>query len=241
MFILAVDTSTPFSSVVILEDTIVRVQLSQSVRTSHSDCLMSAIESGLEFAGIDLKNLDHLVICRGPGSFSGLRIGIAAMNGLAMALNLPLSSFVNLDLMALQFACWKGTVCPVVDARKGQLYWALYATDGFGGWEKIRDYAGDGPETIVQQVDTAETLIVGPGLDNYRPSMISAAGERLNLLGMPQGMMNLGLVSQLPGIYDQDVQDDATHVPVLPLYIRPSDAEINLAKRLAGQKKHSKK
>jgi len=122
MVILAVDTSTPLASVAILEDTIVRVHLSQSVRTSHSDCLMPAIESGLKFAGIDLNNLDHLVVCRGPGSFSGLRIGIAAMNGLAMALNLPLSSFVNLDLMALQFACWKGIVCPVVDARKGQLY-----------------------------------------------------------------------------------------------------------------------
>jgi len=230
MVILAVDTSTPLASVVILEGTIVRVQLSQFVRTSHSDCLMPAIESGLRFAGIDRDDLNQLVVCRGPGSFSGLRIGIAAMNGLAMALNLPLSSFVNLDLMALQFSCWKGTVCPVVDARKGQLYWALYATDGCGGWEKIKDYAVDDPETIVQQINPADTLIVGSGVDNYRASLISAAGEQLNLWGMPQGMMNLGLVCQLPGIDTKAARNDASSAPVLPLYIRPSDAEINLAK-----------
>ncbi|MEA3240193.1 MAG: tRNA (adenosine(37)-N6)-threonylcarbamoyltransferase complex dimerization subunit type 1 TsaB, partial [Pseudomonadota bacterium] len=219
----------------ILEDTIVRAQLSQMVRTSHSEYLMPAIDMVLQCAGIDREELDHLVICRGPGSFSGLRIGIAAMNGLAMALHLPLSSFVNLDLLALQFACWKGTVCPVVDARKGQLYWALYATDGLGGWEKIRDYAVNDPETIVQQINPADTLIVGPGIDNYRPSMMNVAGERLNFLGMPQGMMNLGLVCKLPGIYEQDAQDDAGNIPVLPLYIRPSDAEINLAKRIKGK------
>ncbi len=231
MVVLAVDTSTPFSSVVLLKDAMVCVQLSQSVRTSHSDCLMPAIESTLQLAGIDRSALDHLVVCRGPGSFSGLRIGIAAMNGLAMALNLPLSSFVNLDLMALQFSCWKGTICPVVDARKGQMYWALYATDGFGGWEKIRDYAVDDPETIVRQINPTDTLIVGPGVDAYRPSMISAAGEQLNLWGMPQGMMNLGLVCRLPDIDTASARKDAGNGPVLPLYIRPSDAEMNLVKR----------
>ena len=229
MRVLAVDTSIPFSSVVLFEDAVVQAQLSQFVRTSHSDCLMPAIEQGLKLAGIDLGELDQLVVCRGPGSFSGLRIGIAAMNGLAMALKLPLSSFVNLDLMALQFSCWKGTICPVVDARKGQLYWALYATDGFGGWEKIRDYAVDDPDMIVRQLNP-DTLIVGPGVDTYRNSLISGNGEPLHLLGMPRGMMNLGLVNQLPEIFAETVYDNAA-APVLPLYIRRSDAEINLAKR----------
>ena len=232
MVILAVDTSTPFSSVVLFKDSLVCAHLSQFVRTSHSDCLMPAIERVLQLADIDRNALDHLVVCRGPGSFSGLRIGIAAMNGLAMALNLPLSSFVNLDLMALQFSCWKGTVCPVVDARKGQMYWALYATDGFGGWEKIRDYAVDDPETIVQQITPADTLIVGPGVDTYRSPMISATGEQLNLWGMPQGMMNLDLVCRLLDIDAESARNSAGKAPVLPLYIRPSDAEMNLAKRL---------
>lgn len=231
MIILAVDTSTPFSSVVILEDSVVRAQLSQMVRTSHSECLMPAIDRALQCAGIDREELEQLVVCRGPGSFSGLRIGIAAMNGLAMALDLPLSSFVNLDLLALQFSCWQGTVCPVVDARKGQLYWALYATDGRGGWKKIQDYAVDNPDAIVQQINLADTLIVGPGVDTYHPLMLSAAGEYLNVLGNPQGLMNLALVGQLPGISAKAARGDADNAPVLPLYIRPSDAEMNLTKK----------
>lgn len=235
MFVLAVDTSTPLAAVAVLEDGMLRAQLSQAVRTSHSDCLMPAIEHVLLCADIDRDDLNQLVVCRGPGSFSGLRIGIAAMNGMAMALNLPLSSFINLDLLALQFSCWKGVVCPVVDARKGQLYWALYATDGFGGWEMIRGYGVDDPQTIVQQLQSANTLLVGPGVDAYHASLKSAAGEGLNMVGMPRGMMNLAFVGNLPEVDNDEIRHDGVPTPVLPFYIRPSDAEINLAKRLSRQ------
>jgi len=236
MYTLAVDSSTPLSSVVVLENSTVRAQLIQTVHTTHSDCLMPAIEKVLQCAGVDREELDQLVVCRGPGSFSGLRIGIAAMNGLSMALKLPLSSFVNLDLMALQFSCWRGMVCPVVDARKGQLYWALYATGGPGNWKKIRDYAVDDPKGVISQLQAADTLIVGPGVDSYRPDLTAAAAEPLHLLGLPAGMMNLALVDEMVPGADREIDGENTaRVPVLPLYIRPSDAEINLAKRNAKQ------
>ena len=236
MYTLAVDSSTSLSSVVVLENSTVRAQLIQTVHTTHSDCLMPAIETVLQCAGIDREELDQLVVCRGPGSFSGLRIGIAAMNGLAMALKVPLFSFVNLDLMALQFSWWRGVVCPVVDARKGQLYWALYATGGPGSWEKISDYAVDDPEVVVSRLQTADALIVGPGVDGYRGDLTAAAAEPLHLLGLPAGMMNLALVNELlPGADRETDGENTDRALVLPLYIRPSDAEINLAKRHAGQ------
>ncbi len=225
MYTLAVDSSTSLSSVVVLENSTVRAQLIQTVHTTHSDCLMPAIETVLQCAGIDREELDQLVVCRGPGSFSGLRIGIAAMNGLAMALKVPLFSFVNLDLMALQFSWWRGVVCPVVDA-----------TGGPGSWKKISDYAVDDPEVVVSRLQTADALIVGPGVDGYRGDLTAAAAEPLHLLGLPAGMMNLALVNELlPGADRETDGKNTVRAPVLPLYIRPSDAEINLAKRHAGQ------
>ncbi|MBN2332071.1 MAG: tRNA (adenosine(37)-N6)-threonylcarbamoyltransferase complex dimerization subunit type 1 TsaB [Deltaproteobacteria bacterium] len=236
MIALAVDTSTFFASVAVLQDHAVRAQLVQSVRSTHSDRLMVAIEQTLAAAELDKKDLDLLLVCRGPGSFSGLRIGIAAMSGLAAALHLPLHSFVNLDLLALQFSICRGFVCPVVDARRGQLYWSLYAVDEIGERRRVRAYGVDNPERIIQLVDVEKTLIVGPGADVYRAAMESAAGVRLNCIGLPLGIVNLALVSRLvaEALTESPVCKPGQASPVTPLYIRPSDAEINLGRKTSG-------
>ncbi|MBW1645312.1 MAG: tRNA (adenosine(37)-N6)-threonylcarbamoyltransferase complex dimerization subunit type 1 TsaB [Deltaproteobacteria bacterium] len=234
MRLLAVDTSTSHLSVAVLEGRTLRAKMVRQVSGGHADCLLGAIDAVLAAAGIGKRELDCLAVCRGPGSFSGLRVGIAGLAGMAAALEKPLLSFVGLDLLALQFAsCWPGIVCPVLDARRHQVYWAAYeAAAGGNGCRRLSDYRVDDPGKIFTVDRPAAILAVGSGVDAYREVMAAAGGGRL--LGLPRGIADLALVPVLLREQLAALGAGEPAPPVRPLYIRPADAEINLARRQAA-------
>ncbi len=241
MRLLAVDTSTSHLAVALLEGDELLASLVQRVFRGHAACLLPAIDAVLAAAATRKEELEVLAVCRGPGSFSGLRIGLAGLAGLAAALELPLLGFVSLDLLALQFAAgWRGTICPVIDARKGQVYWAAYeAGKGDAPCRRLCDYRVDDPEEIFSGRAAAATLVVGSGVDACRETL-GAAGEVGGLVGLPRALPNLALVPRLLAgpLADLPVERGG---PVMPLYVRPADAEVKLAARLAapGERENS--
>ena len=127
---LALETSAKSVSVAVTEDGKVLASSYQNIGLTHSVTLMPLLDGMLQNAGLTLKDMDLLAVAAGPGSFTGLRIGVSALKGLAWAEDKPCCGVSTLEAMALGFGAGRGYVCPCMDARRSQVYNALFYSDG---------------------------------------------------------------------------------------------------------------
>jgi tRNA threonylcarbamoyladenosine biosynthesis protein TsaB len=129
MKILAIESSSKAASVAVTEDRTLLAQYFQQTGLTHSRTLLQMAEDLLKTSGIRLRDLDAIAVASGPGSFTGIRIGVSAAIGLAWGADLPVCGVSTLEAMAYQ-AEEPGTVlCPVMDARRSQVYNALFLND----------------------------------------------------------------------------------------------------------------
>ena len=126
MKILALETSATAASAAICEDESLIAQNFQRTGLTHSATLMPMVESMLKNAGMTLNEMDLIAVAAGPGSFTGLRIGVSAAKGLAWPLDKPCAGVSTLEAMAWQMAGFEGIVCAAMDARRQQVYNALF-------------------------------------------------------------------------------------------------------------------
>jgi len=126
MRILAVDTSAKSASAAIVEDDMIKGEFFINTMLTHSETLMPLTELLFKSTKFDLKDIDVFAVNDGPGSFTGLRIGIAAVKGMAYALNKPCAGVSTLESMAYNFSDEQAVICSVMDARCSQVYNALF-------------------------------------------------------------------------------------------------------------------
>ena len=186
------------------------------VRTTHSERLMMAIERALGDAAWDARSLDGLAIAVGPGSFTGLRIGIAAVKGLAFALDRPIAAVPTLDAMAAALPWTSRPVCPVLAARKSEVYASLYRWDG-ATMRREWDYLAVSPEELAARLTEpvlglgdGAGLIGSPWMTVARPVRRGPSAAFVGWLG--QERFRLG--------------DVVSAADLMPLYLRPSEAEL---------------
>ncbi len=126
MRILAIDSSGMTASAAVVEDDKVAAELSINNKKTHSQTLLPMIETITKYLELELETLDAIAITKGPGSFTGLRIGSATAKGLALALKLPIVEISTLEAMAYAFFGSNMLICPMLDARRSQVYTGLY-------------------------------------------------------------------------------------------------------------------
>lgn len=126
MKILALETSATAASAAVCEDEGLIAQSFQRTGLTHSATLMPMVESMLKNAGMTLQEMDLIAVAAGPGSFTGLRIGVSAAKGLAWPLDKPCAGVSTLEAMAWQLVGMEGVVCAAMDARRQQVYNALF-------------------------------------------------------------------------------------------------------------------
>lgn len=126
MKLLALETSASAASVAVCEDEVLIAQSFQNCGLTHSRTLLPMTEDLLKNCGLTLEEMDVIAVAKGPGSFTGLRIGVAAAKGLAWAGDKPCAGVSTLESMAWPLAFWDGAVCAVMDARRHQVYNALF-------------------------------------------------------------------------------------------------------------------
>ena len=239
MKILAVDTSTPNFSAAVMDGQRVLAEAGLNTGRTHSRHLMPVIERLFEWTALTAADLDALAVVRGPGSFTGLRIGISCLKGMAVAADKPLVGISSLAVLAHQAAIRPGWIGAVLDARKAEIYFALYHYDGHRIQPK-------GPATVasaeavcrsdaVQQAmrDTSGCLLVGDGADKYGETFRRQLGDGVRIGPAGLNVIRAGEVgrfaqTQLPSGSGDDPAG------VKPLYIRKSDAELNLGRRVAA-------
>lgn len=227
--ILAIENSGNCGSIALINNDHCMGEYSLTSSKTHSKRMLPAIHHLMEETQTSWTMLDAIAVSLGPGSFTGLRIGLSTAKGLCFAANLPLIGVSSLTGLANQFAFSNYQVCPLIDARKKEVYAALFDTDGKGSLTRISDDMVLSPESLARLIDKP-TLLVGEGAEIYRHQLIELLADKAIIAGPHHSMTrasHIGLLA-LAKWQQQDFLDLATTVPT---YVRASDAEIQRQKR----------
>lgn len=130
MRILAIDSSGLVASAAIVEDDNLIAEYTLNYKKTHSETLLPMIDEIIKAAGDDMASIDAIAIAKGPGSFTGLRIGSATAKGLGLALDKPIVEIPTVDGLAYNLYCTEYIICPIMDARRKQVYTGVYGFDG---------------------------------------------------------------------------------------------------------------
>ena len=225
MKILAIDTSTPVGSIALMEGALLKAQHILNISTTHNQRLLPGIDRLLGDTGWTLDDLDALAVSLGPGSFTGLRIGLSVIKGLAWATGKPLAGVPTLDALAANIPLVPYIICPVLDARKGEVYTALYRQVDKQVPERCTPYMALNPEKLVDLI-SEKTVVVGDALLNYGDYLTSELGDLL-LQAPPH--LNIVQASSVAWLAWQRLRlgrhEDVSSCT--PLYVRRSEAELS--------------
>lgn len=225
MKIIAIDTSTAAGSVALLEDEqVVAEWYLQSAKT-HNRRLLVSLNDVLQQAGWSLKDADGFAATTGPGSFTGLRIGLSTVKTLAWSLGKAYVGISSLDALAAGVCFSPLPVCSVIDARKNEVYFALYRSTGLGRPALPGHYLVDKPHRLARRI-TEPTVFCGDGWLLYKKLLQDSLGGLAVEAPAPCHMIRASHVGHLA--MQRLLADDGDD-PMLstPLYVRPSEAEIH--------------
>lgn len=198
-----------------------------NVKTTHSERLMNVVDHALSQSELTLGDIDVFSVAVGPGSFTGLRIGLSTVKGLAYSTGRPVVGVPTLEAFAWNFPCSRYPVCVMLDARKEEVYAAVFRWEG-NGFRRIMEDRPVGPQKLVEEFKET-TLFAGEGAllytDVIRRTMkdravIAPAGA---MVPSPANVAMLGLRKAAEGEFT-DVRK------ATPLYIRRSEAEVKWKK-----------
>jgi tRNA threonylcarbamoyladenosine biosynthesis protein TsaB len=232
MRILAVDTATQTGSVAVLEDDTLVAEVQVTSSKTHAKRIMCAVDCTLRMAGIEVGEVDGFAVTTGPGSFTGLRIGISAVKGLAFATGKPVTGVSTLDALSHQFPWCPSLICPVLDARKAQVYTALYRGRRDGDWEKVVSDRAVNPRPWLIQIE-GSCVFVGDGAVLYKDLIEDILGPRARFAPPYLNALRASVVAHV-GLKQIQGGQAVEVGRLVPYYIRKSDAEIKLAQGKAG-------
>lgn len=164
MLIFAFETSAKAGSVALMDDTRLLGESYCNTALTHSQTLMSMGEELLKNCGFKPQDVTAVAVAAGPGSFTGVRIGVAAAKGFAWARELPCCGVSTLEAMALGLGAWQGYICPVMDARRSQVYNALFRVEN-GCLIRLTEDRAISLEALSQELQTLDSpiFLVGDG------------------------------------------------------------------------------
>lgn len=222
--ILAIETTSTSGSIAISKNNILLFSSFLNLRTTHSERLMPQIDNGLKLCGINIKDLDLILISNGPGSFTGVRIGLATAKGLCTGLNIPLIPYNTLDVLAFQVYPTKFPVVSVIDARLQEVYVAIYDHK----MNRIKQPFHCKPPELINMIEE-KVVVVGSGLLRFKD--LFAKDNFIHPLdnqNIPQAQTMIGMFFKNEPVTKFDYDKIAK---LEPYYLRKSQAEINFEER----------
>ena len=232
MKILALDSTAVVGSVALCEGTRMVAHYTLNTGNTHSQTLLPMIESALGCAEWEIDDLDLIAVSNGPGSFTGVRIGVATVKGLAFGKNIPCAGVSTLEALAYNLRYYNGIICPVMNARRAQVYNALFSCEN-GVLTRLC------PDRAISIAELDEELcamdqpvyLVGDGYD------ITLEGfEKTTALPVPEELrVQSGYSVAMCGLaaYERGEATDDTALAVV--YLRPSQAERERNERLSKE------
>jgi len=224
VLILASDTSTKTESVALLRDEVVVAEYLGNAEKHHGETLLPTIAALLDGAAVAIDDIDVFVVTLGPGSFTGIRIGVSTVKGLVMATEKPVVGVSSLAALAMNLPNSMVPICPMLDARKNEVYTALYRPGKGGVPEKVLDERVTTPLAFLDHIHE-DVIFIGDGavvyehhIRNEFPHTSYFALGNLNYIrGSSVGL--IGLKKYRDG-------DTLNLLGFTPEYLRLSEAEV---------------
>jgi len=225
MKILAVDTATAWQSVAILDGDQVLAHQDQEASGAHAKLLLPTIDRLFKATGLSPGRLDGLVVSIGPGSFTGLRVGLATMLGFRTITQLPLAVIPTLEGMAWNLRGSLTPLCPVLNSRRGELYWALFQWEGTDRLVRIVPERVGTPVTLGNQL-SGPVMLYGEGWETEKEAVRMAMSATVTIMeAMPHQMKPSAISLGLAGMARLQ-RGERAGIGVSPLYVQRPEAEL---------------
>lgn len=232
MKILGIESSGLVASAAVVVDDSLVAEFTVNNKQTHSQTLLPMIDQVVQMSGVALKELDAIAVAAGPGSFTGLRIGAATAKGLGLALDKPLISVPTLEGLAYRMAGADGLICPLMDARRNQVYTGIYRIKSNQLLTVLPQEAVD-IRDILKELEQYEekTVFLGDGVPVHREMIEKEYSGEYQFAPLHLSRQSASAVAALGQIYFQQgkYETAAEHKPV---YLRQSQAEREREARL---------
>jgi tRNA threonylcarbamoyladenosine biosynthesis protein TsaB len=233
--VLGIETSGNTGGFAVIEDGRLLAEVTSEVTGHHLEKSAVMIEGVLTAAGTSAGGLGAIAVSLGPGSFTGLRVGLALAKGICFGTGLPLVGVPTLDCIAEGLSVREGLIVPVRDARRGEVYFSVYESRR-GRVSRLSEYAAMTPDRVADRVlaegggsaDGGAVLLAGDALARYGSALARKLGARAQLAPEVFWPPRPGIVAAL-GLELLSRGGVACLDTVEPLYVRPSEAERKLA------------
>ncbi len=231
MKVLAVDTSSIVATAAIMDDDRLIGEYILNHKKTHSQKLMPIIKEILHSAELKVSDIDVFAVASGPGSFTGLRIGVATIKGLAHAVNKPVIGISTLDGLAFNLPFCKYLICPIMDAKREQVYNSLYK------WiDKtfyiVENYRALSIEQLINELreKNEKVMFTGDGVRVFQDKLISELGELCEFAPVSCRMQKASSIAEL-ALQKAHRGETESYLTFAPFYLRKSQAEREYEKK----------
>ena len=236
MNILMIDTSGPACGVAVSRDGRIVCELQLTSGKTHSQRVMPMVDAALEMCEMTIGEIDLFGAVVGPGSFTGVRIGVSTVKALAHAAGKPCIGVDALEALAANVTCFDGVVCPILDARAQQVYGAMFES----GMPPVR-LMEDEAEKLVLFLDRVEAtgkhaLFLGDGAAAFEQAIRERLGERAHFAAAQHQGLRAACACALAQMRAEDEAHLKDCMTLVPLYLRAPQAERERAAKLAAEK-----
>jgi len=229
MKLLAIESSGLVASIAVLADDKLIGEFTTNLKKTHSQTLLPMLDDVIQMLGISLEEIDAIAVSGGPGSFTGLRIGSATAKGLGLALHKPLIQIPTVDAIAYNLFATEKLICPLMDARRNQVYTGLYTFEG-NRFKVLKEQLAISIEEIIEEINqlNLSVIFLGDGVPVYREFIESHIKTEFYFAPPHLGYQRAGAIASLGADYYKKgrLQSAKEHKPE---YLRLSQAERELA------------
>jgi tRNA threonylcarbamoyladenosine biosynthesis protein TsaB len=230
MRVLGIDTSTPCGSIGLIEGEQILCEYSLNRKVSHSERVLKTIDRVLEDSGLSIGEIDGFAVSIGPGSFTGLRIGVSVVKGLAFATGRCVAGVSTLDALAQNVRYSPYLICPLLDARKGEVYTALYRNTGKNDLIKLTPEIAIKPGDLLEKIEE-RALFLGNGVYTYGDLIRRKLGNMAHIAPSSFNFAHGTIVAQL-GRQNLEKGEFLDLEGFTPHYIRKPEAELKWAEKM---------
>ena len=223
MRILGIDTSTKYAGVAIVEDDKLIAESTMQFMATHSEKLLPEIAHILNTIKIPIETIDYYAITAGPGSFTGLRVAVSTVKGLSFVTQKKVIPISTLEVMAWEFTFCNHQICPILDARKKEVFSALFK------WKdnkilRIKEDSVSEIDNLIELINE-KTVFTGSGAELYREKLVEKLGSKAIF---PPFLYSYPSPCIVAYIGFQKINDAIDAKELQPRYLRKSEAEIKV-------------
>lgn len=225
MKVLAIETSSMVASAAIINEDKLLAEFTINNKKTHSQMLMPVVEQVIDRLDLTPSDIDVFAVSSGPGSFTGIRIGVATVKSLGQALNKPVIGVSGLDGLAFNLVHFNGIICPMMDARNGQVYTCLYRSNGVE-IDRLKEYMA------IRVIDLAcliresgeAVMFCGDGVPMHKDLLTEELGERAKFAQSPFMFQRASSIAFL-ALKKAKLNEVLNYNELQPYYLRKSQAE----------------